>query len=160
MSRRYLAIVLLANIAATAAQSAERFNIGRSPTAEEIAGWDIDVRADGAGLPPGAGSVKQGQKVYAEQCSACHGANGEGKPADRLVGGMGSLCTGRPVKTVGSFWPYATTLFDFTRRAMPFQNPQSLTADDIYAVMAYVLYLNNIVPEDAVLILVVTTWQR
>ena len=128
-----------------------RLGIGRPATADEIAGWDIDVRADGQGLPPGRGSVSDGQKIYAQVCAACHGQNGEGKPADQLVGGFGTLATTKPVRTVGSYWPYATTLFDFIRRAMPFNAPQSLTDDQVYAVAAYILYLNKIVPEDAVL---------
>jgi S-disulfanyl-L-cysteine oxidoreductase SoxD len=128
-----------------------RLGIGRAATPEEIAGWDIDVRADGQGLPPGRGSVSEGQKIYAETCAGCHGQNGEGKPADPLVGGFGTLATEKPVKTVGSYWPYATTLFDFVRRAMPFNAPQSLTPDQVYAVSAYILYLNKIVAADTVL---------
>ena len=127
------------------------YGLGRPATPQEIAGWNIDVRADGQGLPPGQGSVGQGRALYAEKCAACHGAKGEGKPMDALVGGAGSLASANPVRTVGSYWPYATTLFDFIRRAMPFNAPQSLTADEVYAVSAYVLYLNRIVPETAVL---------
>jgi S-disulfanyl-L-cysteine oxidoreductase SoxD len=125
--------------------------IGHAATPAEIAGWDIDVRADGRGLPPGRGSARDGEKIFAETCAACHGDKGEGKPADRLVGGFGTLATSKPVRTVGSYWPYATTLFDYIRRAMPFNAPQSLTADQTYAVSAYILYLNNIVGEDTVL---------
>ena len=109
------------------------------------------MRADGQGLPEGRGSVQDGDKLYAETCAACHGEKGEGKPADQLVGGFGTLATSKPVRTVGSFWPYATTLFDYIRRAMPFNAPQTLTADQVYAVTAYILYLNNIVPENSVL---------
>ena len=138
---------------ATPAPAAEpvRFGFGHAATPSEIAGWDIDVRADGEGLPSGHGSVRDGQKVYADNCAACHGDNGEGKIGDKLVGGFGTLATGKPVKTVGSYWPYATTLFDYIRRAMPFTAPQSLTPDQVYAVAAYVLFLNKIVPEDTVL---------
>jgi S-disulfanyl-L-cysteine oxidoreductase SoxD len=138
---------------ATLASAADNgsLGIGHVATPAEIAGWDIDVRADGHGLPPGHGSVREGEKIFAETCAACHGAKGEGKPADRLVGGFGTLATSKPVRTVGSYWPYATTLFDYIRRAMPFNAPQSLTADQIYAVSAYILYLNNIVTEDTVL---------
>jgi S-disulfanyl-L-cysteine oxidoreductase SoxD len=125
--------------------------IGQVASPAQIAGWDIDVRADGQGLPPGHGSVRDGEKIFAETCAACHGARGEGKPADRLVGGFGTLATSKPVRTVGSYWPYATTLFDYIRRAMPFNAPQSLTADQVYAVSAYILYLNNVVPENTVL---------
>jgi S-disulfanyl-L-cysteine oxidoreductase SoxD len=125
--------------------------IGHLATPAEIAGWDIDVRADGRGLPAGHGSVREGETVFAQTCAACHGARGEGKPADRLVGGSDTLATSKPVRTVGSYWPYATTLFDYIRRAMPFNAPQSLTGDQVYAVSAYILYLNKIVPEDTVL---------
>lgn len=114
---------------------------------------DIDVRADGAGLPPGSGSVAQGGQVYAAQCAACHGATGKNPVigAIRLTGGQGTLATPSPVRTVGSYWPYATTLFDYIRRAMPFPAPQSLTPSEVYAVSAYILNLNGIVPSDAVL---------
>jgi S-disulfanyl-L-cysteine oxidoreductase SoxD len=132
------------------AQDAPPYGLGRPATPAELAAWDIDVRADGQGLPPGSGSVRDGLKVYAEHCAACHGDKGEGNPMDRLVGGAGTLASPTPVKTVGSFWPYATTLFDYVRRAMPFNAPQSLTADQIYAVCAYLLYLNQIVPAEAV----------
>lgn len=151
LSRRWL-LVLAAIAAAMPGQaSAAGFGIGRPATAAEIAGWDIDARADGQGLPPGRGSVRDGREVYAEVCAACHGQNGEGKPADQLVGGFGTLPTAKPVRTVGSYWPYATTLFDYIRRAMPFNAPQSLTNNQVYAVSAYILYLNKIIPEDAVL---------
>jgi S-disulfanyl-L-cysteine oxidoreductase SoxD len=142
----WFALALLARAA-----DAGSLGIGRVATPAEIAGWDIDVRADGRGLPAGHGSVREGEKIFAGTCAACHGAKGEGKPADRLAGGFGTLATSKPVRTVGSYWPYATTLFDYIRRAMPFNAPQSLTADQIYAVSAYILYLNNIVSEDTVL---------
>ena len=105
---------------------------------------------DGAGLPPGRGTVAQGEAVYAAKCQACHGEKGAGKPNDRLVGGMGTLAPDKaPVKTVGSYWPYATTLFDYVRRAMPWQQPKSLTNDEVYAVSAYILNLNGIIgPND------------
>src|SRR5918911_2214173 len=152
MSRDLLALALFGSLAAAGAASAgEPYGLGRPLTAEELAGWDIDVRADGAGLPPGKGSVTQGRQLYAELCAGCHGEKGEGKPMDRLAGGFGTLNTDKPVPTVGSYWPYATTLFDYVRRAMPFNAPQSLTPDQVYAVSAYVLHLNGIVPEDAVL---------
>ena len=125
--------------------------LGRAATAQEIAGWDIDVRADGEGLPPGSGAVAEGKMIFAQTCAACHGENGEGKPMDRLVGGFGTLASAHPVTTVGSYWPYATTLFDYVRRAMPYNAPQSLTPDQVYAVCAYLLHLNGIVGEDAVL---------
>jgi mono/diheme cytochrome c family protein len=93
--------------------------IGHVASPAQIAGWDIDVRSDGQGLPPGHGSVREGKKIFAESCAACHGAKGEGKPADRLVGGFGTLATSTPAQAVGSYWPYASTLFDYIRRAMP-----------------------------------------
>jgi cytochrome c len=133
------------------AQERPHFGLGHVATSQDIVAWDIDVRADGQGLPAGRGSVQDGQQIFAETCAGCHGEKGEGKPMDQLVGGSGTLATAKPIKTVGSYWPYATTLFDYIRRAMPFSAPQSLTADQIYAVSAYVLYLNNIVPENAVL---------
>ena len=122
---------------------------GAAASAAEIAGFDISIPPSGAGLPAGSGTAKQGAAVYAAKCIACHGEKGVGKPADALVGGIGSLATARPVRTVGSYWPYATTLFDYTRRAMPITNPLSLSNDEVYAVSAYVLYLNGIVAEDA-----------
>ena len=109
------------------------------------------MRADGAGLPPGSGSVGDGQVVYASKCAGCHGRSGEGGYADALVGGKGTLATAKPVRTVGSYWPYATTLFDYVRRAMPYNAPQSLTAEQTYAVVAYVLFLNQILAAGAVL---------
>ena len=128
-----------------------QLGIGHVASPSQIAGWDIDVRADGQGLSPGHGSVREGEKIFGETCAACHGAKGEGEPADRLVGGFGTLATSKPVRTVGSYWPYASTLFDYIRRAMPFNSPQSLTANQVYAVSAYILYLNDIVTEDTVL---------
>lgn len=125
-------------------------NLGETASAAQIAAMDISIPPSGAGLPAGSGSVAQGQKVYAAKCATCHGAKGEGKPADRLVGGIGTLTKER-IRTVGSYWPYATTLFDYTRRAMPTTQPMSLTNDEVYAVTAYVLHLNGIVPESAVM---------
>jgi S-disulfanyl-L-cysteine oxidoreductase SoxD len=127
------------------------YHLGRTPTAAEINAWNIDVRPDGQGLPPGHGSVAEGRTVFAETCAACHGDKGQGGPADRLVGGLGTLTQPHPIRTVGSYWPYATTLFDFVRRAMPFNAPESLTDDQVYAVTAYVLSLNGIVPDNTVL---------
>jgi len=149
---RVALIAAAATATAAPAPGADRspYGLGAPATPQQIAGWDIDVRADGLGLPPGRGSVGQGRAIYAQTCAVCHGAGGEGKPMDALVGGAGSLASPNPVRTVGSYWPYATTLFDFIRRAMPFNAPQSLTPDQVYAVSAYVLYLNRILPETAV----------
>jgi cytochrome c len=140
---------LLASV--IAAPAGESYGIGRTATPQEIAGWDIDIAPDGAGLPPGHGKVDEGRAVYDQKCAACHGAHGEGKPMDRLAGGSGTVFDAKSERTVGSFWPWATTLFDYVRRAMPFDAPQSLTPDQVYAVCAYVLYLNKLVPQDAVL---------
>ena len=124
-------------------------NLGRVATTQEVAAWDISIPPDGAGLPAGSGTAKQGEAVYVAQCLACHGPKGVGKPADRLVGGVGSLATEKPVRTVGSYWPYATTLFDYTRRSMPATRPLSLSNEEVYAVTAYLLYLNGIIGENA-----------
>ena len=124
-------------------------NLGRAATAQELRAFDISIPPSGAGLPAGSGTAKQGAQVYAAKCQSCHGEKGIGKPADALAGGIGSLASGKPVRTVGSYWPYATTLFDYTRRAMPLQNPKSLTDDEVYAVSAYVLFVNGLIGEDA-----------
>jgi len=126
-------------------------NLGVPASAATVAAMDISIPPSGAGLPAGSGTVAQGQKVYEAKCQVCHGPKGVGKPADPLVGGIGSLASGKPMRTVGSYWPYATTLFDYTRRAMPTTAPQSLTNDEVYAVTAYVLSLNGIVADDAVM---------
>jgi cytochrome c len=148
---RTAALGTLLLIIASPAGAAERYGIGRAATAEEIAGWNIDIDRNGTNLPPGSGSVARGRAVFDQQCASCHGAHGEGALGDRLVGGQGTLDTAKPVRTVGSFWPYATTLFDYIRRAMPQNAPQSLSNDDVYAVAAYVLNLNGLVAADAVL---------
>ncbi len=138
---------------AAAAEPPRPLPFGRLATPAEIAAADIDVRADGAGLPPGRGSVTDGAALFASGCAACHGEQGQ-KPiagAPLLMGGLGTLATPKPVQTVGSYWPYATTLFDYIRRAMPFQAPGSLTDDQVYALTAYILRLNGIVPDDTVL---------
>lgn len=127
------------------------FGFGQPATDAEIAGWDIDVAPDGAGLPPGSGTVRQGEEIFARLGAKCHGAGGEGGVAPPLVGGQGSLASDAPLKTVGSYWPYAPVLFDYIRRAMPADNPQSLTPDEVYALCAYLLHRNGIVPEDAVM---------
>jgi cytochrome c len=123
--------------------------LGTAVSAEEVARWDISIPPNGAGLPKGGGTARQGLQVYEQKCMACHGAKGVGKPADVLVGGVGSLASKTPLRTVGSYWPYATTLFDYVRRSMPTANPLSLSNEEVYAVSAYVLFLNGIVGEDA-----------
>jgi S-disulfanyl-L-cysteine oxidoreductase SoxD len=132
--------------------SSAGFGFGQPASPDQIAGWDIDVAPDGAGLPPGRGSVAQGEALFARLGAKCHGAKGEGTAtAPALVGGQGTLATAHPVKTVGSYWPYATTLYDYIHRAMPADAPQSLTPDEVYALCAYLLHLNGIVPADAVM---------
>jgi S-disulfanyl-L-cysteine oxidoreductase SoxD len=122
--------------------------LGTPVSAAEIARWDISIPPSGVGLPAGSGSARQGLQVYEQKCLACHGAKGVGKPADPLAGGIGTLASKTPVRTVGSYWPYATTLFDYVRRSMPITNPLSLSDDEVYAVTAYVLYINGIISED------------
>jgi mono/diheme cytochrome c family protein len=151
-SRRIVVAIGAASLVACAAQAPSRKPaFGAAMNAEEIARWDISIPPSGAGLPKGGGSARQGLQVYEQKCMACHGAKGVGKPADPLAGGIGSLASKAPQRTVGSYWPYATTLFDYVRRAMPITNPLSLTDDEVYAVSAYVLFLNGIVGEDAVM---------
>ena len=127
------------------------FHLGRVATPEEIQAWDIDVAPDGEGLPAGRGTVKEGERVYAGRCAGCHGATGAEGFAPKLVGGQGTLASANPMKTVGSYWPYATTLFDYIHRAMPFVAPQSLTPDQVYAVTSWILFRNGLLDKDAVL---------
>ncbi|WP_315802203.1 cytochrome c [Bradyrhizobium sp. SZCCHNS3002] len=147
MSCRRMALLSGAMVSALVS-SAVAADFGRPATPGEIALWDIDVRPDGKGLPPGSGTVARGKDVFAENCASCHGDNGVGGIKDRLAGGQGTLASATPVKTVGSFWPYATTLFDYIHRAMPYQAPGSLSVDDTYAVAAYILSLNGILPPE------------
>lgn len=152
MSMPRLLAAAAALILLSAAAFAQTPDLGRPATPGETAVWDISIGPDGTGLPPGSGTPQQGEAVYAAKCLGCHGEKGAGKPNDQLVGGIGTL-TGEqtPVKTVGSFWPYATTLFDYVRRAMPFNAPRSLSSDEVYAVCAYILQLNGIIAENAVM---------
>jgi S-disulfanyl-L-cysteine oxidoreductase SoxD len=127
-------------------------NLGKPISPEDLASWDISIGPDGAGLPPGSGTAKQGEAVFAAKCQACHGAKGAGQPNDRLVGGQGSLPGDKPaIKTVGSYWPYATTLFDYVRRAMPYVESKSLSPDETYAVAAYILNLNGVIGDTDVI---------
>ena len=145
-----LAVCAAMFVAAPALAQAPQFGQPIAPA--DIAPWDISIGPDGAGLPPGRGTARQGEAVYAAKCQACHGEKGAGSPNDALVGGIGSLAPDKPpVKTVGSYWPYATTLLDYIRRAMPFQESKSLTNDELYAVSAYILNLNGIVGTNDVL---------
>lgn len=121
---------------------------GRPAIPGEIKLWDIDIRPDGTGLPAGSGTAELGKGIFQQNCEACHGPNGQGGLYDRLVGGQGSLATATPVKTIGSYWPYATTLYDYIRRAMPYTAPGTLSDDETYALVAYLLNLNGILPAD------------
>jgi S-disulfanyl-L-cysteine oxidoreductase SoxD len=127
------------------------FGLGRAATGADIAAWNIDVEPDGRNLPPGSGTPAQGAKIYASTCASCHGDRGQGGPAPRLVGGVGTLGTAHPVKTVGSYWPYTTTVFDYIRRAMPFTSPESLSDDEVYALVAYLLNQNGAITGNAVM---------
>jgi len=149
--REIVAFVVLLCASASSAQAQSTYGIGRQATAAEIAGWNIDVGSDGSNLPAGRGSVSQGRDVFAQQCASCHGEKGEGGVGDRLVGGQGTIGTPKPIRTVGSYWPYAPTLFDYIRRAMPQNAPQSLSNEDVYALSAYILNLNGLVRGDATL---------
>ncbi|HEY1611654.1 MAG TPA: cytochrome c [Paraburkholderia sp.] len=122
------------------------YDIGTPVTGSALAAWNIDVAPDGHGLPAGSGDVAHGKAVFAAKCAMCHGAEGQGGIGDKLVGGRGTLASDKPVHTIGSYWPYATTLFDYIRRAMPYNAPESLSADDVYALSAYLLNLNGVVP--------------
>jgi cytochrome c len=123
--------------------------VGRVAKPEEIAGWDIAIRPDGKGLPPGKGTVHEGEAIFNERCAACHGEFGESAGRwPMLAGGMGSLASDDPIRTIGSYWPYASTVMDYIRRAMPFGNAQSLTNDELYAVTAYVLFLNDVIKDE------------
>ncbi|NIP16003.1 MAG: c-type cytochrome [Pseudomonadales bacterium] len=124
-------------------------NLGERATESFVRAVDITVMPDGSGLPAGSGNATKGRSVYLAHCAACHGATGTGGPNNRLVGGRGTLGSSQPIKTVGSYWPYATTLFDYVRRAMPYSVPGILSSDEVYSVTAYILHLNGIVGEDA-----------
>ena len=142
----------VAELNAAIPRDAGHYGYGKDASAAEIAGWDIDIRPDGVGLPPGGGSAEDGEMLYEDQCAVCHGSFGEGVGRyPVLAGGEGTLTEPRPEKTVGSFWPYASTLWDYIHRAMPFTEPESLSDDEVYAITAYVLYLNDLLEYDFVL---------
>ena len=145
-----LACTVLVGAAMTTATASaqEGPGLGVEATPEQVAAWSLTVLPDGTGLPPGGGTARAGEAIYAQMCLACHGAEGHDGPNDRLAGGHGTLASEAPVRTVGSYWPYATTVFDYIRRAMPFNQPQSLAADETYSLTAYLLYLNDIVEID------------
>ena len=126
-------------------------HLGTPVDSATVATWDFSIPPSGKGLPAGQGSVAEGQLIYGQKCVMCHGVNGSGKPADPLTGGIGTLSSSKPVRTVASYWPYATTLFDYIRRAMPIAQPRSLSNHEVYALVAYILSVNGIVKKDAVM---------
>lgn len=151
MSMRKLLLCIGCVLSVGQLSAQESPGLGVEISDEDLAPWDISIETDGSGLPPGSGSVDAGEAIYATQCLACHGQEGAGQPNDRLVGGHGTLGDLNQVRTIGSFWPHASTVFDYIRRAMPFQSPQSLSDDDVYALTAYLLYLNGIIDEGDVM---------
>lgn len=143
-------------LTATTPASAGSPGLGTPVTTAELTPWDISISPTGAGLPAGRGTVKEGEAIYVAKCQTCHGERGVGRPNDPLVGvlagGVGTLELGKPaLRTVGSYWPYATTLFDYIRRAMPFTSPKTLSAEETYALSAYLLHLSNIIGESETL---------
>ena len=147
--------IILLTATASLAQTPSYSNIGRAPTKEEIQAWDISVGPDGKGLPPGQGTAKDGAPIFAAKCAVCHGPNGEGaKIGPRVVGGIAdteTLTTLKPVRTVGGYWPYATTVWDFINRAMPRGQSGTLTPNEVYALTAFILAKSEIIKEDDVL---------
>lgn len=150
MWTRSAIVLVLAGAVPMAAQS-PKYGVGRPATPQEVRDVGAAIAPDGGGLPEGSGTVAAGRAVFAARCARCHGPTGEGDVGARLVGGQGTLRTPRPIKTVGSFWPYATTLWDYINRAMPFDQPGLLNASEVYAVTAYILNLNGIIAEDRVM---------
>jgi S-disulfanyl-L-cysteine oxidoreductase SoxD len=140
--------ILAAASSTTAGAQTGGPGLGQPVSVADAAAWDISVQTDGTGLPPGSGNAATGAQLFATHCVACHGAGGAGQPNDKLVGGQGTLTQFQQVRTVGSYWPYATTIFDYIRRAMPFQAPESLTNDQVYALTAYLLAENGIIKAD------------
>lgn len=146
-----VSMAVLGSVWLGSAAAQEGPGLGVPATPEQIAGWDVSIGADGAGLPPGSGTAAAGKTVYEAKCVACHGVDGAGRPNDQLVGGQGTLREATPIRTIGSYWPYATTVFDYVRRAMPYVTPHSLTADETYALTAYLLALNGVIGENDVM---------
>jgi len=144
-----LAGCALVLIRSAAAQEGPGLGVPASPA--QVAGWDISIGPDGAGLPPGSGTSAQGEAIYAVKCVACHGERGQGALNDVLAGGQGTLRDAEPNRTIGSYWPYATTVFDYVRRAMPYNEPMSLSNDDVYALTAYLLRINGIIDDKEVM---------
>jgi mono/diheme cytochrome c family protein len=144
--RRFELLVVAGVVAWTSVVlRAQTYGLGRTISPEELSKYEALIPPSGEGLPAGSGTAEKGKAIYGTQCARCHGATGREGPEDVLVGGIGSLATSKPAKTVGSYWPYATTLWDYLNRAMPFDRPGVLSADDVYSVTAYLLQLNGIV---------------
>jgi mono/diheme cytochrome c family protein len=141
--------VVSAFVLISSAALAQAPNLGKSIDPAEISAWDISILPDGTGLPAGSGTPAQGAPIYAQKCLMCHGANGKGGPSAALVGNPPLIGGERdPVKTIANYWPFATTLFDFIRRTMPWQQPRSLTNEEVYALTAYILSLNKLIGEN------------
>jgi cytochrome c len=143
----FLLISLVCGFSAANAQT----SFGEPATAEDVALVNLSIDTNGQNLPDGSGTAEQGKPLYDAHCASCHGVDGEGTLANKLVGGHGTLGTDAPVKTVGSYWPYATTLFDYSRRTMPYLTPMSLSNDDYYAITAYILNMNDVIADGAVM---------
>jgi hypothetical protein len=148
-----LSVVLLTSAAASPHGQGKQLHLGHSPTPAQVRRWNITVLPDGSGLPDASGTVGQGRRIYEDKCSGCHGDRGQGNEqlGPRLVGGFGTLKSENPVLTVGSYWPYATTLWDYVYRTMPYPQPGTLSAHQTYALTAFLLYLNGIVQQNAVM---------
>jgi cytochrome c len=127
------------------------YGLGRPATDQEVPQWNIDIAPTGEGLPLGRGTAQKGAAIFAAHCASCHGPTGQEGPMDRLVGGAGTLGSPKPLRTIGSYWPYATTVYDYVHRAMPFPAPQSLSPEEVYSVVAWLLYQNGIIAEDTIL---------
>jgi cytochrome c len=150
--KHLLSVGALVVIVAGIATAQERPRLGRVATPEEIEPWDITVEPDGAGLPHGSGTAKQGVAVYATKCQGCHGEKGAGGSALQLAGVKGTIgAKTATIRTIGTFWPYATTIFDYVYTAMPYTETKSLSHDETYAVTAYLLYLNEIIGENDII---------
>jgi S-disulfanyl-L-cysteine oxidoreductase SoxD len=148
--RCWAAILLLGAISCHALATPSS-DMGREPTSEEIARWDIAIGPQGAELPPGQGTASKGAEVFSQKCAMCHGLTGREGPDAILVGGYGTLNTSNPVKTIGSYWPWATTIYDYIRRAMPLAAPGSLSAEEVYSLTAYLLYENGIIQQSTIM---------
>jgi S-disulfanyl-L-cysteine oxidoreductase SoxD len=147
-----LAILGVTSCAGAFAQAPSYSNLGRTPSKEEIQAWNQSIGPQGKELPPGSGTPKEGEKIFADKCAACHGPNGEGSQlAPRLIGGRGPLNTPAPSRTLANYWPFATTVWDYINRAMPPKQEGSLSAGDVYALTAFILNRNDIIPESQVL---------